>query len=498
MENPMKIKNAVCYSFDLNDEGALAYMRLIGPLRGSGINIINGIENNQTIVNRVSEGDVVIIQREFPKQFDNYKKIIELAHKERKPVIFDLDDLLLYLPDNHQHRQSARFGPSLLPMFQAIMEADLVSVSTPKLRDVLAKYNDNIVVLPNYFNDNLWRLTPPALKNSSGEVLTIGFMGTSTHKPDLEYIAPVLLDLIKRYPQKLRFHFWGVQPPAQLESLPQVESTPWYSFVYKDFAELFQTQYADIFIAPLVDNLFNRCKSSLKFFEYSALGAPGVFSRLDPYTDVVKHGHDGLLASSLDEWTDCLIQLIENDELRFQLATNAQATIRKKWLLSKNAFRWKEAFQSAIGTISSNREQNNSIVSIVKSINLQLFETFNKNELEQLGAEVKAQQAEQQIASLNQVVFDRDVQISIINQAIADRDGQIASLNQVVFDRDVQISIINQAIADRDGQIADLNQGMNAIMSSWPWKLTAPLRWLNGVAHRAGGSLSDCNHKDKK
>lgn len=480
----MKIKNAVCYSFDLKDEGALAYMRLIGPLRQSGINIINGIENNQININCVSEGDVVIIQREFPKQFENYEKIIELARKERKPVVFDLDDLLLYLPENQPVRQNTRFGPSLLPMFQALMEADLVSVSTPKLRNVLAQYNDNVVVLPNYFDDNLWRLTPPVLKNSSSEMLTIGFMGTETHKPDLEYIAPVLLDLIKRYPEKLRFHFWGVRPTAALESLPQVESTPWYSFVYKDFAELFQTQSADIFIAPLVDNLFNRCKSSLKFFEYSALGAPGVFSRLDPYEEVVTHGHDGLLASSLDEWESCLIQLVENDELRLQLATNAQATIRKKWLLSQNAFHWEEAFQSAIQTLSSNREQNKSIVSIVQSINLQLFETFNKNELEQLQAEAKAQQAEQQIASLNQSIFDRDVKISI--------------LNQVMFERDVQISIINQAIADRDRQIADLNQGMNAIMSSWPWKLTAPLRWLNGVAHRAGCSLSDCKHKDEK
>ena len=393
----MKIKNAVCYSFYLNDEALLAYVRLIGPLRQSGINIVNGIENNQIIINRVSEGDVVIIQREFPKQFDNYKKIIELARKEEKPVVFELDDPLFYLPENHPDRQSVVVAPSLLPMFQALMEADLVSVSTPKLRDVLAKYNDNVVVLPNYFDDNLWRLNPPVLKNSSREILTIGYMGTYPHKPDLGYITPVLLDLIKRYPEKLRFHFWGVQPPAQFESLPQVKFTPWCSGSYKDFTEFFQTQAADIFIAPLVDNLFNRCKSPIKFFDYTALGAPGVFSRLDPYEDVVTHGHNGLLASSLDEWTDCLIQLIENDELRFQLATNAQATIRKNWLLSQNAFSREETFQNALDSISSNREQNNGIVSIVKSINLQLFEMLN---IEQLRAEDKARQAE---AVLNDV-----------------------------------------------------------------------------------------------
>jgi len=446
----MKIKNAVCYSFDLNHEGALAYVRLIGPLRQSGINIVNGIENNQIIVNSVLDGDIVIIQREFPKKIDDYNNIIKLARKEGKPVVFDLDDPLFYLPENHQDRQTAIFGSSFLPMFQALMEADLVSVSTPKLRDVLAQYNNNVVVLPNYFDDNLWRLTPPVRKNSSREMLTIGYMGTSTHKPDLGYITPALLDLIKRYPQKLRFHFWGVQPPAELESLPQVKFTPWYSSSYKDFTGFFQTQSADIFIAPLVDNLFNRCKSPLKFFDYSALGAPGVFSRLDPYADVVIHGQNGFLASTLDEWTDCLIQLIENDELRFQLATNAQATIRENWLLSQNAFRREETFQSALDNISSNRKQYNGIVSIIKSINLQLFETF---------------------ASLNQAILERDVKISIINQVMLERDGQIASLNQAILERDVKISIINQVMLERDGQI-------NAIMDSLSWKLTAPLRWI--------------------
>jgi len=435
----MKIKNAVCYSFRLNDESLLAYVRLIGPLRRSGINIVNGIENNKIIINRVSETDMVIIQREFPKKVDSYNNIIKLAHKEGKPVVFDLDDLLFYLPENHPDRQIAvYYGPSLLPMFQALMEADLVSVSTPKLRDVLAQYHDNVVVLPNYFDDNLWRLTPPVLKNSSNGILTIGYMGTYSHKPDLEYITPVLLDLIKRYPQKIHFHFWGLQPPAELGSIPQVKWTPWYSDSYKNFAEFFQTQSADIFIAPLVDNLFNRCKSPIKFFEYSALGAPGVFSRLDPYEDIVTHGHDGLLASSLDEWTDCLIQLVENDELRFQLATNAQATIRENWLLSQNAFRREETFQSALDNISSNRKQNNGIVSIVKSINLQLFETFNKKEAEQLRTEAKVQQAEAKA-----------------QQAEAKAQQAEAKAQQA------------EAV-------------LNAVYSSRSWWWTAPLRWIVG------------------
>ena len=429
----MKIKNVVCYSFYLNDESPLAYLRLIGPLRRSEINVIYGIENNQVIINRVYEGDLVVIQREFPKEFDSYEKILEIAHKEGKPVIFDLDDLLLYLPENHPDRQSTVFGPSLLPMFQALMEADLVSVSTQKLRDVLAGYNDKVVVLPNYFDDNLWRLTPPILKNSPAEILTIGFMGTYSHKPDLGYITPVLLDLINRYPQKLRFHFYGAQPPASVGSLPQVRWTPWYSNSYKDFAEFFQTQSADIFIAPLVDNIFNRCKSPLKFFEYSALGAPGVFSRLDPYEGVVVHGSNGLLASSLAEWTDCLIQLIENDELRFQLATNAQTTIRENWLLSQNAFRWEETFQAISTSKSSNKEQNKDIVRIVKSINLQLFETFNKKEAAEHALSVQVAEKDQTVQTLLAQVAKQGQTIQTLSAQLSQASNEIEQSNVEVL-----------------------------------------------------------------
>ena len=430
----MKIRNAVCYSFSLSGEDPMAHLRLIGPLRQSGIDIIKGVENGQIVVGRVSEADIIIIQRELPKKFDDYKKIVEFARKEGKPLVFDLDDLLFFLPENHPDRLDSYYGSSLLPMLQALMEVDLVSVATPRLRDFVINYNNNVSVLPNYFDDNLWRLKPPVLKTSEHETLTIGYMGGNSHKPDLEYITPVLLDLIKRYSQKLRFQFWGIQPPAEVASLTQVQRSPTTTYRYKDFATFFQAQTADIFIAPLIDTLFNRCKSPIKFFEYSALGVPGVFSRLETYADVVTHGQNGLLATSLDEWTDCLIQLIEDKELRFYLAKNAQKTIRENWLLSRNAFRWNETFESAVDIVSSNREQNRDIVSIVKSINFQLFETFNKKEVAVQTLMAQVAEKEQALQALSAQVAEREAQVQALNAYLAEIKGSRAwKLIQVLW-----------------------------------------------------------------
>ncbi len=370
----MEIKNVVCYSFSLSGGSALAHLRIAGPLGQANINIINGIENGEIVIERVRDGDVVVIQRDFPREFNACEKIIEIARAEKKTVIFELDDLLFFLPDNHPDRRSPAHGYSLLPMLQVLMEADLVTVSTERLREFALNYNDNVVVLPNCFNDNIWQLKPPVLKKMDDGPLTIGYMGGNSHKSDIEYLTPVFLDLINRYPQKIQLQFWGVQPPSILASYAQVRWSLASVNNYTDFAVFFQSQTADIFVAPLMDDDFNQAKSPIKFFEYSALGAPGVFSRLDTYSNTITHGYDGLLALSLDEWASCLNHLIMDSELRYHLASNAQKTIRDNWLLSKNAYQWKEAYQSTFANLYSHRYQKNKSLKIIKSINQQLNE----------------------------------------------------------------------------------------------------------------------------
>jgi lipopolysaccharide biosynthesis protein/glycosyltransferase involved in cell wall biosynthesis len=424
----MNVKNAVCYSFDMDREDAMAHLRLIGPLRESGINIINGIKNNQIVTDCISEGDLVIIQREFPWKFDEYSEIVKIAHKEGKPVVYDMDDLLFCLPENHPNRVALDYSYALMPMFQAMMEADLVSVSTPKLRDFVANYNNNVAVLPNLLDDNIWRLNPPVHSKSEPEVLTIGYMGGHSHLPDLESISPVILDLIKRYPQYIRFHFWGLQPPDEIASLNQVKWSSENIYNYKDFAAFFQTQSADIFISPLTDNIFNRCKSPVKFFEYSALGVPGVYSCLETYMEVITHGHNGLLASSLVEWENCLIQLIEDGELRFLIAKNAQKTIKSKWLLTKNAFLWKKILQSTLVSKPININRNYiGMLDTLKFINPQLVGKINLTELTNKqtvdALTLKVAQEEQSVQSLSARVVEKEA-------LLVQKEQSVQSLSQ--------------------------------------------------------------------
>jgi hypothetical protein len=122
----MKIENITCYSFHLKGDESLAHLRLIGPIRQAGLRIIDGILDDQIQVDCISKGDIVVIQRDFPKRYNDYRKIIQIAHKKGKPVVFDLDDLLFFLPENHPGRQMQYYATYLLPMYQAMTEANFI------------------------------------------------------------------------------------------------------------------------------------------------------------------------------------------------------------------------------------------------------------------------------------------------------------------------------------------------------------------------------------
>src|SRR5258706_4334591 len=116
---------------------------------------------------------------------------------------------------------------------------------------------------------------------------------------------------------------------------------------YAEYAATMQQQRMDICLAPLRDNLFNRCKSAIKFIEYSALGVAGVYSRLEPYSGIVQPGHNGMLAGDEAEWESALAELIERPDLRYQLAGQAQSAVRDHWRLEQHAPAWAAAYGSA-------------------------------------------------------------------------------------------------------------------------------------------------------
>jgi hypothetical protein len=163
----------------------------------------------------------------------------------------------------------------------------------------------------------------------------------------MQQITPVLRNLLTQYNERIRLRFWGGEPPVEIRDHPQVEWVRLEAAPYPEFARFFAQQECDVFIAPLKESLFNRCKSAIKYLEYSALAIPGVYSRITPYEEIIQQGENGFLASAQSEWEDYLIKLIESQQLRYRLGQNAQDTVRRNWLTAHHAPEWAQAYESA-------------------------------------------------------------------------------------------------------------------------------------------------------
>ncbi len=324
-------------------DSALPVLRVRGPAEAMGITVVRGNEGDAVAPERVSMADLVIVQRDFPRFEGAWQAVTARAWAEGKPVIYEMDDLLLDVPEGHAMERA--YSDVLFSVLRAVVEADAVVASTNPLCNYLAPFNPQVHLYPNCLDDRLWPMPDQVPQADPASPIVIGYMGGQTHLPDLLDITPSLLNVLERFGERIRYWFWGVQPPAALLDRPNVTWTPLNLLSYADFARYFSGQACDIFVAPLQDNTFNRCKSGIKYLEYSALGVAGVYSRLEPYDMIVRSGENGLLASTQAEWEESLGQLIESAGLRQTLAAGARATVRRDWLLSSRAPDWLRLYQ---------------------------------------------------------------------------------------------------------------------------------------------------------
>lgn len=348
-----------------NPEHAIASLRLIGPLSEAGIEIIWRMPNQNYNVQLISGSDLVIIQRDFPRFVNQYIQVHSDAHRLSIPVIFEIDDLLWELPEGHPDKATHYYTDALLPMLVAAWTADGITVPSNGLKEYLSWLNPNILVLPNYLNLKVWTLQNPELSQS--ETISIGYIAGDSHLPDLQMISSVILDILNSYHGRVKFTSWGLKPPHELQEHPLVE---WHSLTpgnYAAFADYCSQQHFDIYIAPLKNSLFNRCKSSIKILEYTSLGITGVSSGLDPYSKVINQGDTGLLAETTDHWEKHLKALIEQPDKRLEIARRAQTSVRKNWLMSDHFYQWQLAYESIVSSYSP-RQDVPQILQLMNSI----------------------------------------------------------------------------------------------------------------------------------
>ncbi len=334
-------------------EHALGHLRFGAPLKKAGIRVTWHQPTEDLLPQHVETHDLVIVQRDFPRALEQYARLVEFASRYGKPIVFEFDDFLWGLPDDHPDRLSGHYLDALWPMLLAALQADAVTVSTPALQAFMRSLgHPHVYCLPNYLDDGLWPLAEPE-DGESASIVRIGYVGGDSHAPDVQLVAPALERVLRQYRSDVQLTFWGVEPPAFLREYPNVIWNPAGFQNYAEFVEYLGHQNLDIFLAPLRDVPFNRFKSAIKYLECTALGAAGICSDVTPYRDVVEHGRTGFLAHTAEDWEQGLRTLIEDRQLRLDCARRAQEAVRQRWVLSEHYQEWDACYEDILKSYRS-------------------------------------------------------------------------------------------------------------------------------------------------
>ena len=328
--------------------------------------------------------DIIVVQRGFPTQ--ETMSLLDALFRGPKPVIYELDDLLgSAIPESNPHRNE--FIQKQTFIETTIRKADLVTVSTSQLKNEIRALRANCRVLPNLIDDNEWPLCSP---NQDSAPVVIGFAGTSTHQEDLSMIEEALVRISEKYQDQVRVVCMGVAT-AKIASLSGFELRPFLS--YQDFPRAFQGLQLDIAIAPLVDNRFNRCKSHLKWLEYSISGIAGVYSDLPTYNQSVDHRVTGLLVKNdVDAWFSALDELVANPKFRYDLALKAQQQVSQDFCMRSGAIEYLNVWRSTLAKDSvSFRELSSSLPVPLSETNLNYQKWRDKTELSEGQAQLMAE-----------------------------------------------------------------------------------------------------------
>lgn len=246
-------------------------------------------------------------------QFRFFREFLKpLSDRHGFWIIMDVDDCLVYedIPKYNIARET--YGNNVKNIIRRSMEmSDFITTTTEYIRDYYVNKfgipKDKFIIIPNYlprwwigncFNiDRTFRNFTEAEKSK----LKIAFVCGGNHY-DLQNVNDGkddfsgIVDWIKDNVNEFDFRFVGGIP---VQLIPEYQSGKIHLDPGVDVLnyprEIYDRNY-NIWVCPLEDNVFNRCKSNIKLIEAWSMGIPILVQKCECYnkytSDVFEDGND--------------------------------------------------------------------------------------------------------------------------------------------------------------------------------------------------------------
>ena len=243
--------------------------------------------------------------------------------KAGKYLIYVLDDDLLNVPDylsSAAYYQTKRVQKNIRTIMSC---CDCLITPSPVLARKYGTQFKDVVTLRE-----------PALgcyahEPEADKPVKIGFAGSIDRERDFdELLGPAIRRVKEQLGETVCFEFFGARPAVAEElgcrQIPYQDS-------YEKYQQTMRELGWDIGLAPMPDTEFHRCKHFNKFVEYGSFGIVGIYSDLEPYTQIVRNWDNGVLCKNeAAAWEDAIVRLVTDVDLRRRLSRKLHEQIKQE------------------------------------------------------------------------------------------------------------------------------------------------------------------------
>jgi hypothetical protein len=279
----------------------------------------------------VPRAQVVVLQKDLlfrSRLFVLERLLFVLARRRHIRVVFDIDDAI-YLGS------SLKEIPRMRSKIERIAGSSaMILAGSTAIIEELRPYNRNIAFAPTCIM--LGECPERTYGQQSGAVTRLVWTGTASNAVHLTALSSVLRQLGAARPLLLEVVTRTADLPAGFLSGVDVQLTDW-----SEANERIALARADIALAPLTATHWTRAKCGGRLLAYFAAGLPTVASPVGAQSLMVDHGRTGLLATTHEQWLECIAAFRDSSALRQQMGVAARSYVEANRSAQTYYSRWR-------------------------------------------------------------------------------------------------------------------------------------------------------------
>lgn len=294
------------------EDDALLYSQ--GNIPGKALIFLKSYRKRMAQVRTAAGYDLIFLHREaFMTGSTRFEARLAASGV---PLIYDFDDAI-WLMDVSDGNRKLRWLKDPDKTKRIIGMADLVIAGNDYLASYAKAYNPRVEMLPTVVDTELYQ--PVQQERADGKVV-IGWTGSHTSMSHLLPAIPMLRSVQDRFGERVSFRIISDRT-LEVQGL-DIENVRWNSAT-----EATDLAGIDIGIMPLEDSEWSKGKCGFKGLQYMGMGKPAVMQDIGVNRTIIQDGVNGFLASTPEQWSECLSRLVEDADLRRRIGCAARETV---------------------------------------------------------------------------------------------------------------------------------------------------------------------------